>query len=154
MELNEYEQELNKIGVHKVMTKEIAVASKNNSFTELFQFFVDRNVNHLPVCNNGVVEGVLSSKDMMRALFKHIMVEKNTEVSTMDQKIKIADIMTKDVTTIDANKSLYDARELFYKKPWNCLPVTHDGKIVGIMTPQDFVKMKIIHIDGSDYGGY
>lgn len=149
-----YDEEFKKVGVHKVMTKDVIAANPNNKFSQVFQFFSERNVNHMPVCENGEILGIISNKDMMRVLYKHIVVEKITDLSILDDKIKLADIMSKNSITIDANQSMYDARELFYKLPFSCLPVTFNGKMVGILTPKDFVKMKIIHIDGSDYGGY
>jgi predicted transcriptional regulator len=152
--MNEYELELSKVGVHKVMTKEVVAANPNNKFSQIFQFFAERNVNHMPVCVDGEVQGIISNKDVMRALFKYLLIDKETDISKLDQSVIITDLMTKNVTTIDANKSLLEVREMFYKSPWNCLPVTFNGKMVGIITPKDFVKMRIIHIDGSDYGGY
>jgi predicted transcriptional regulator len=152
--MNDYELELEKIGVHKVMTKEVIAANPNNKFSQIFQFFSERNVNHIPVCVDGVVQGIISNKDLMRALYKHVMIEKQTDFAKLDETVKLSDIMSINITTIDANKSLLEVRELFYKSPWNCLPVTHEGKMVGIITPKDFVKMRVIHIDGSDYGGY
>lgn len=152
--MNEYELELSNIGVHKVMTKEVVAANPNNKFSQIFQFFAERNVNHMPVCIDGVIQGIISNKDVMRAAFKHIFIDKETDIFKLDQSVNITDIMSKNIITIDANKSLLEVRELFYKSPWNCLPVTFEGKMVGIITPKDFVKMRVIHIDGSDYGGY
>lgn len=152
--MNEYELELSKIGVHKVMTKDVIAANPNNKFSQIFQFFSERNVNHLPVCVDGVVQGIISNKDLMRVLYKHVLINKESDFTKLDEIVKISDIMSTNITTIDANKSLLEVRELFYKSPWNSLPVTFEGKMVGIITPKDFVKMRVIHIDGSDYGGY
>jgi len=149
-----YEEELRKVGVHKVMTQDVIAASPNNKFSQVFQFFSERNINHIPVCENGALLGIISNKDMMREVYKHVVVEKNTDMNLLDEKLKLSDIMSKNPISVDANQSLYDVREMFYKTPFNCLPVTFNGKIVGIITPKDFVKMRIIHIDGSDYGGY
>lgn len=149
-----YEEELKKIGVHKVMTKEVIAAGPSNKFSQVFQFFSERNINHIPVCENQQIVGIISNKDMMREVYKHIMVEKNTDIVSLDEKVKLTDIMSKNPTTVDANASLLEVRELFYKIPFNCLPVTFDGKLVGILTPKDFVKMRIIQVDGAEYGGY
>lgn len=149
-----FDQEFNKIGVHKVMTKGVITASPNNKFSQVFQFFSDHNINHIPVCENGVLLGIISNKDMMHQLYRHVVVEKNSNVAELDQKIKLVDIMTKNPVTVDANATLQEVRDLFYKVPFNCLPVVFEGKLVGVFTPKDFVKIRIIHIDGSDYGGY
>lgn len=152
--MSEHDEELKKIGVHKVMSRDIIAANPKNKFSQIFQFFAERNINHIPVCEDGVVKGIISNKDMMRQVYKYIVVDKNTDLKQLDEQLLVTDIMTKDIITVDANKTLYDVRELFYKVPWNCLPVTFNDKLVGMITPKDFVKMRIIHIDGSEYGGY
>jgi len=149
-----FDDEFRKVGVHKVMTKDIIAANPSNRFSQVFQFFSERNINHIPVCEDGVILGIISNKDMMRILYKHIVIGKHTDVAALDEQIKLTDIMSKNLTTIDANTNLAEVRELFYKLPFSCLPVTFNGKLVGIMTPKDFVKFKIVHIDGAEYGGY
>ncbi|MBL7790211.1 MAG: CBS domain-containing protein [Chitinophagales bacterium] len=152
-ELN-IDDEFKKVNVHKVMTKDIIAASPNNKFSQVFQFFSERNINHIPVCEDGVIKGIISNKDMMRILYKYIVYGKNSDIAALDEQIKITDIMSKNPMTIDANTNLAEVRELFYKLPFSCLPITYEGKLVGVMTPKDFVKLKIIQIDGSEYGGY
>ena len=90
----------------------------------------------------------------MRELYRHVVSEKNTDMNSLDEKLSLTDIMTKDPTTVDADESLFDVRELFYNSPFNSLPIVHDGKLVGIVTPKDFVRMRIIDVDGARYGGY
>lgn len=149
-----FDDEFRKVGVHKVMTKDIIAANPSNKFSQVFQFFSERNINHIPVCEDGVIMGIISNKDMMRILYKYIVIGKHTDITALDNQIKLTDIMSKNLTTIDANMNLAEVRELFYKLPFSCLPVTYNGKLVGIMTPKDFVKFKIVHIDGAEYGGY
>ena len=52
----------------------------------------------------------------------------------------IKDIMTKEVITIDAHKSVFDAAELMSNKGVGCLVVIVKGFPVGIITERDMVK--------------
>jgi CBS domain-containing protein len=48
--------------------------------------------------------------------------------------------MGKKVTTTSPNTLLTEAAEIMFRNKFGCLPVTEDGKLVGILTEADFVK--------------
>jgi CBS domain-containing protein len=75
-------------------------------------------------------------------------------MAELDTSIKITDIMTRNPTTVKAETTVLEVKEIFGKAPFNCLPILHEGKLVGLVTPKDLMHMRIIHIDGSQYGGY
>ena len=52
----------------------------------------------------------------------------------------VKDIMTKNVITIDVNKTVFEAAQLMSDKGIGCLVVTDRGIPVGIITERDFVK--------------
>ncbi len=52
----------------------------------------------------------------------------------------IRDIMTKEVVTIDVNKTVFDAAELMSNKGVGCVIVIVQGFPVGIITERDMVK--------------
>lgn len=62
----------------------------------------------------------------------------------------IKDIMTKNVITIDLNKTVFDAAVLMSEKELGCLVVIDDETPIGIVTERDFVRRvvaKKIHLD-------
>lgn len=52
----------------------------------------------------------------------------------------VKDIMTENVVTIDADKTIFEAAELMSEKSIGCLVVTENTSPVGIITERDFVK--------------
>jgi CBS domain-containing protein len=52
----------------------------------------------------------------------------------------VKDIMTKDVVTIDVNKSVFEAAELMTTKSIGCLVITRNDIPVGMVTERDFVR--------------
>lgn len=146
---------ISEIKISQVMTKEVIAANPNNKFSQVFQFFSERTINHMPVVENEKLIGIISNKDMMRVVYKHIIVQKKTDIASLDNEVKLVDIMTKNIVTAHEDTTLIDVKDLFGKSHFNCLPIiNNDSKLVGLVTPKDLMKMKIIHIDGSDYGGY
>lgn len=137
------------------MTRDIIAASPQNKFSQAFQFFAERSINHMPIVEDGKIVGLISNKDMMKQVYTHVFVGKKTDMNALDQELKLADIMTKNIVTADEDTPIMEVKELFGRAPFNCLPVTNkEGKLVGIVSPKDLMKMKIIHIEGSDYPGY
>jgi CBS domain-containing protein len=56
---------------------------------------------------------------------------------------KIASIMTKDVVTVHPDDSLSKVRELIFERRFHHLPVTSDGKLIGIITSWDLLKSNL-----------
>jgi CBS domain-containing protein len=52
----------------------------------------------------------------------------------------VKDIMSKNVITIDFNKTVYEAAELMTNKSIGCLVVTRNDVPVGMVTERDFVR--------------
>ena len=49
--------------------------------------------------------------------------------------------MNKDILTVSPDTGLDMAAEFFIENKYGCLPVTQDNKLIGILTPVDFVKL-------------
>ena len=146
---------ISEITIGHIMTKDIIAAGPTNRFSQLFQFFSERNINHMPIVENGKLIGIISNKDIVRLLYKYVILQKRTDIAALDEELRIIDFMTKDVLTAKEETTIVEVKDMFGKQPFNCLPVVNaEGHLVGIVTPKDLMKMKIIHVDGSDYGGY
>jgi predicted transcriptional regulator len=46
--MSELDDELKEVKIHQIMTKDMIAASPSNKFSQAFQFFSERNLNHLP----------------------------------------------------------------------------------------------------------
>ena len=54
---------------------------------------------------------------------------------------KVSELMTRDVESISSDAVIEDAAELILHKKLNPIPVVDDGKIVGIISRADIVKL-------------
>ncbi|AGK60295.1 hypothetical protein Asulf_00262 [Archaeoglobus sulfaticallidus PM70-1] len=57
------------------------------------------------------------------------------------EKFLVKDFMTEDVLSIDEEMSVDDAMNLVIDKKYNALPVTKNGKLIGIVSRMDLIKM-------------
>jgi CBS domain-containing protein len=60
--------------------------------------------------------------------------------------MKVRDIMTKNVITLQPDATLHKALETFTKKGISGAPVVKDGKLVGLVTQLDIIKVLDIYI--------
>lgn len=53
---------------------------------------------------------------------------------------RVEDFMTSPPIAIGSDATLLDAEQVFEKHEFNCLPVTKDDRLIGILTKLDFLK--------------
>lgn len=70
----------------------------------------------------------------------------------MKKREHISAIMTKDVFTIDINKSLHEVNDIFAKHHFRHLPVTSNGDLVGIISQTDILRISFGNTFGEDQG--
>src|SRR3990170_4531479 len=54
---------------------------------------------------------------------------------------KIQDVMTKDVITVTKDTNLKELKKLFNEYDYNVFPVIENGKIIGVVTKLNFLKI-------------
>ena len=67
--------------------------------------------------------------------------ERATVTSMVLEGVKVRDIMTRDVATIDANASVADALKLMFEKKHLGYPVVENGRVTGVVTLSDIAKV-------------
>jgi CBS domain-containing protein len=118
--------------VADVMTGKVVTLSPHHSFNDVANLMNDRYFRHCVVVDQGgVVVGVISDRDISRALARN----PNSRSKSLDQ------IMTKQPVTVKRNTAIIDAVGKMLAKRINCLPVIDDeGRVCGIVTSTDLLK--------------
>ena len=118
--------------VADVMTRKVVTLSPHHSFSEVANLMNDRNFRHCVVVdNNREIVGVISDRDIMRALARN----PNSRSKELDQ------IMTRNPITVKRDTPIIDAVSKMRAKRINCLPVIEDdGTVCGIVTSTDLLK--------------
>jgi CBS domain-containing membrane protein len=65
----------------------------------------------------------------------------------LDAGIPLREIMRDDVHTVSSRDLLRDAAQILLEHKYGCLPVVDDGKLVGIITEADFLRLTISLMD-------
>ena len=90
----------------------------------------DRGIGSLFVTNGKEIIGILTDTDMVRRV---VAVGADTHKTTAEQ------IMSAPILTIEENKTVLDANDMMAQTHIRHLGVTHDGKLVGMISVRDIL---------------
>jgi len=96
------------------------------------QRMAEKHIGALLVRQAGEVTGILTERD----LIQKILAENQDP-----KQIQVNGVMTQSIIGIDINRTVYDASDLMAEKWIRHLPVTENGKIVGILSVRDLIRM-------------
>ena len=89
----------------------------------------------LPVVHNGKIEGQVSAKRIVELISKHLVENK--------LRVLASNLMTSDPIVIDSHKSVSSARSIMKRRRIDHLPVVDNGRLVGIITSSDIMKVML-----------
>ena len=77
----------------------------------------------------GRLVGIISEKDMLTLLD-----------NVTDDTTKVKDVMTTNVTSFDQSVDMIEICECLVNSPFRRVPITSEGKLVGIISRKDIIK--------------
>lgn len=139
--------------IRDVMTRSVITVQPETPLKEVARLLVDQGISGLPVvAADGRVLGVVSEADFLlkeqgEVAVHHRALERilGETSETKAQRAKLAaatagEAMTSPAVTIEADRTLPDAAAVMVGRRINRLPVTEDGRLVGIVTRADLVR--------------
>ena len=120
------------IKVSDAMTKKPVIASPDETVKICALRMIKENVGSLLVLQGEKILGFVTERDIIRKSVAHDLDAK---------KIKISQIMSKEIISIEPNRDIYDAILLMNTENVRRLPVIAKDKIVGLVTIKDIVKI-------------
>jgi acetoin utilization protein AcuB len=99
-------------------------------------------VRRLPVVNRrGQLVGIVTETDLAKASPSQATSLSVWEIRELVGKVKVEDIMTKDVVTISDDTPIEEAARVMADCKISGLPVIQQGKLVGLITETDLFKV-------------
>lgn len=128
--------------VKERMTSPAMSVTPDTSFQDALKLMRDNKFRRIPVVDqDGKLIGIVSERDLLHASPSPATSLSVWEVNYLLWKLKVADIMTHHVITIDQNAPIEDAANLMVTRKIGGLPVVdHAGKVVGVITETDIFK--------------
>ncbi len=118
--------------VKDIMTRKVVEITKGCLITEAAELMRKKDISCLVITCGTSIEGIVTERDVLRKIIAE---------QKMFSQISISDIMTAPVVTIEEETEIYDAVDLMARKHIRRLVVTNGGKMTGIVTESDFVRV-------------
>jgi CBS domain-containing protein len=112
-----------------------SVAPADTVLTAL-QVMADKNVGFLVVLERDALVGVLSERDWAR---KAVQTRKPPESSP------VADMMVRDVITVDLAHTFADCLRLMHQHQIRHLPVVEGGRVIAVVSIRDLLSEAVAH---------
>lgn len=116
-----------------IMTNKPVVADKEVTLKEAANIMLQNNVNSLLIIESEKAVGIITDEDLVRKVIAKGLDPK---------KIKIKDIMEKELITISPEKDIYEAMKVMRDHNIRQLPVIEKDKLVGFLTAKDILKIQ------------
>ena len=133
--------------VRDLMTTDVIVLHADSPLISAEEVMNLSRVRHLPCVKDGKFVGLLTHRDLLRA---YLPVGSSVDRQIHASRSKVREYMRTDVESITPDVDLDRAAQLLREHKYGCLPVVDDGRLVGIVTPHDFLR----HVVGEEVTGH
>lgn len=127
--------------VRDVMQSKVVTITPRTTLSEAVRLARQRGIRHLPVLEKGELVGMVSDRDLKRAMPSPATGLRAHEMNDPLERLSAAEIMTRPVVTIGPMVPLEEAARLMVEEKISALPVTERGRLVGIVTETDVLAL-------------
>ncbi len=135
--------------VRETMTANPVVVHPDTSFGDAMELLRAKKIRRLPVVDDkGVLVGIVVEKDLLKAAPSPATTLSVYEIPYLLSKLKIKDIMTKRVITVEEDWPLEEAARVMVEHKIGCLPIVRGNQVIGIITETDIFRAMTLALGG------
>lgn len=124
-----------------IMSSPVVTVTLDDNLFVVYEMFESTKFHHVLVVEDKRLFGVVSDRDLLKALSPNIgtAAEKSSDTATLNKKVH--QVMSRKPISIKPDANIYKALEIFEQHNVSCIPVIDDDAIpVGIISWRDIVK--------------
>jgi CBS domain-containing membrane protein len=127
--------------ISEVMTTEVYTVQEHEPLSTACRIMAERNLRHVPVLRGRKLVGLISHRDLCRALPSSLLeAEESKAHGFIDSMARVEDVMIREPRTLNPNHTMKAALEILIETKYGCLPITNDqDELVGIVTSHDML---------------
>jgi CBS domain-containing membrane protein len=128
--------------VRDLMTPDVITLERNEKLLVADDVMRLGRIRHLPIVDDdGALAGIVSQRDLFHSgLLKALGYGSHAQRNALELLV-VKEAMKTDVVTTTPETPLAEAAKLMFERKIGCLVVLEAGKIAGILTEGDFVKL-------------
>ena len=101
----------------------------------------DRHIRRLAVIDDGALVGIVSERDLLRAMPSPATSLSVWEIPELLDRLLVRDVMSRDVIVIGPEAPIQAAARLMVDNKIGGLPVVDHGRVVGMITETDIFRV-------------
>jgi acetoin utilization protein AcuB len=128
--------------IASIMTKGFVSVSLDDNLLTIKNIFEYASFHHLLVVDNKKLSGVISDRDLLKALSPYIGTagELARDLATLNKKAH--QIQNRKLITLTPDANAFDAIDIFNHTNTSCIPIVDNNNMpVGILTWRDIMKV-------------
>lgn len=134
---------MTRLRARDLMTPDVFTVTPDDDVLAAQELMYDKNIRHvLVVDDDGLLAGLVSDRDLLRRAVAAEELPLTAQRAVL-RTLKVRDVMTADVETVDVDDELATAAQLMLENKYGCLPVLEEGLLAGILTEADFVRLAV-----------
>jgi len=127
--------------VADVMQAPVLTVTPKTTLPEGMRLVQHRGIRHLPVIEDDHLVGIVSDRDLKRAMASSATTLEVRELRYLLDTVTMEQIMTRAVITVAPTFPIEEAARLMVQEKVSALPVTERGRLVGIVTETDVLEL-------------
>ena len=135
------------------MSKNIITVDENDSMQDATKLLKEHDIRMLPVMKKGNLVGIITDRDLKKASASDATTLEVHELLYLLTKIRVKDIMTKEVITVPPDFTVEETAQVLLKNRISGAPVVDTNRqLVGAITQTDIFRI-LISLTGVSSGG-
>jgi CBS domain-containing protein len=130
----------NSLLVRDIMQTSFVTVSAGDTLSTVEDIMTLGGVRHMPVVRRGVLVGVVSERDLLRASLSNLTAFRHEERRAFLQVVEITRVMSAPPIVIAPDAEIERAARLLAEKRIGCLPVVEEDKLIGLVTETDVLR--------------
>jgi acetoin utilization protein AcuB len=127
--------------VDERMSHKVISVPPEMSIPEALALFKKHHIHRAPVMKEGKMVGFITESDLLNASPSTVSTLSVWEMNYLMSKVPVKQVMTKKVITVEVGTPVEDAAHMMVDAKIGGMPVTKEGKVVGIITETDLFKV-------------
>jgi acetoin utilization protein AcuB len=126
--------------ISEIMNTKIISLHPKDDISRAKEVFAKYDIHHIPVLSDNKVIGIISNGDYLAFVKNQEIGRYHYPNNVYDYKVYIEDIMTKNPWTVTPDTKLKHALNLMIEHRINCILITENNELIGIVTGKDIYK--------------
>ena len=136
--------------VADIMTIDVVTIEPHNSIATAIRLMRQGQLRRLPVVENGVLVGIVTSGDLRRITGLASILRDPSQDNFLWHHIPVANVMNREIHSLSPDTPIAEAARLLVENKIGGLPVVDQAQLVGIITTSDLLQTLMTTSDDAE----